>query len=134
MVDGAGDAALSVGDGAGDGAVGCGLVVEDGLPAGDGLVAGDGAADGDAAGVLACDGAAVGTGTGIGSVAPAAELGNKVMTGSPGAGLCLAPAGAGAEAGEAATLMSGRSRLAGPTAALLAVVAGEPMELVGPAR
>jgi len=140
--DGAGEAEPSVGDGAGDEVVAVGLLAGDGLSVADGLLVGDrllagaGAADGEVVGELAGDGGTAGAGTGIGSVALGAELGNRVMTGGVGAGLCLAidGTGAGAEAGEAATLMGRPSRKAGPAAAYFSAALGEPPELVTPAR
>ena len=142
------DAELSVGDGAGVEVPGCGLSVGDGLLLGDGLLVGDGTADGDVAGELAGDGGTVfavtgigctAVGTGIGSVGRAADVGNRVMAGSPGAWLWLADGGAdvgsgvGAGAGEAETGM-GTPRLTGPTAAPLAVAVGKPTGFVDPAK
>jgi hypothetical protein len=133
---GAGVAELPPGDGAGDEAAGGGLLAGAGLPVGDGLLVGEGATDGDGTGELTGDGGSVGVATGTGSVARAVEVGNRVMTGSAGAGLCLVAdgAGAGVESGEAATRMPASGWLAGPTAALFATVAGKPTELVGPRR
>ena len=132
LVDGAGDAEFPVGEGAGEVA---GVLAGDGLLAVDELLVGAGAADGDVAGEATGDGGTAGAGTGVGSVALAAVLGNRVMTGSVGAGVFLAAAGAdaGAKAGEAATWV-GRPRQLGPAAAVLAAVAGKPTESVGPTR
>jgi hypothetical protein len=137
--DGAGEDELSVeagsgdevaGDGllAGDGlSVVAGVLAADGLPA-DGLLVGDGAAGSDVAGELTGDGCAVGAGAGTGGVAPAAEAGNSVITGSTAAALCLAAgdaAGAGVDDGEATVWICGPSRPRGLTAALVVAAPGK---------
>lgn len=86
LADGAGEAELPAGVGSGDEVAADGLLAGDGLSVADPLVVGEGllvgAAEGDVAGELADDGCAVGAAAWIGSVVPAAELGNSVITGS----------------------------------------------------
>ena len=130
---------LSVGDGAGDDVLAGGLLVADGLLVGVGLLVGagllvpDGAADGTVVGELTGAGT-VDAGTGTGSVDRGAALGNSVMTGSAGAALCLATAGegTGVDDGGATAWSCGPSRPCVLSAALFALVAGTPAELVGP--
>jgi hypothetical protein len=114
-----------------------GLLVGVGLLVGDGLLVADGAADGAVVAELTGAGTVdAGTGTGTGSVARGAELGNSVMTGGAVAALCLATAdeGTGVDDGEATAWSCGPSRPRVLSAALCAPAPGKPAELVGPTR
>ena len=111
-----------------------GPLVGAGLLVGAGPLVGAGAAGGSAGGELTADSGRVGASPGIGSVALAAELGNRVMTGSTAGGLCFATDGAGVEAGEAAAWTCRPGWKSGPAGALFAAAAGPPAESVVPAR